>query len=197
MVTRLFRGRGPSETAEDPVCHMQVDVNNPSGGTHEHESNTYYFCGTACRNTFVRDPESFLSPGTETEESHHHHDHGEGHQHDASPTVDGIIDWGFEAKVAKDLGSVVDVEYACVCGCRPGARYALGGEESGSEHCCCGRVHFAGKNAEEQIHAYMDERAKTNMDEDVGPYTYRSAEVVAPSGETIPVAYAQPDRPRK
>ena len=33
------------QMAEDPVCHMEVDVKKPNGGTHEHNGETYYFCG--------------------------------------------------------------------------------------------------------------------------------------------------------
>ncbi len=50
-----------SETAIDPVCHMEVDVSNPPGGSSEHEGQTYYFCGPGCRVAFEKEPEAYLS----------------------------------------------------------------------------------------------------------------------------------------
>ena len=61
MVSKLRNLFGGAETAEDPVCHMQVDTKNPTGGTHEHEGQTYYFCGPGCRVAFSKDPGSYLS----------------------------------------------------------------------------------------------------------------------------------------
>ncbi len=49
------------ETAEDPVCHMQVDTSNPGGGTAEHGGKTYYFCGPGCRVAFEKEPSAYLS----------------------------------------------------------------------------------------------------------------------------------------
>jgi len=54
-------GRGKTETAVDPVCHMNVNIKNPPGGTHEHEGQTYYFCGPGCRVAFSKDPQAYLS----------------------------------------------------------------------------------------------------------------------------------------
>ena len=53
-------GRKP-ETATDPVCHMDVDVRRPSGGTWEFGGETYYFCGPGCNRAFRKEPESYLS----------------------------------------------------------------------------------------------------------------------------------------
>ena len=61
MVSRVFSFLRRSATAEDPVCHMQVDTKNPPGGTHEHEGTTYYFCGKGCRLDFEEDPQGYLS----------------------------------------------------------------------------------------------------------------------------------------
>jgi hypothetical protein len=72
-----------------------------------------------------------------------------------------------------------------------------GSVDAASEHCCCGRVHFAGDNARVQIREYMAERAKTDMDADVAPYVYAEAEAVSESGKSVAVAYAQPENPRK
>lgn len=48
-----------SNGATDPVCGMNV---NPDETTlHvEHEGKTYYFCNTACKDSFVGDPEKYL-----------------------------------------------------------------------------------------------------------------------------------------
>ena len=59
MKIPLFSKRG--ESAVDPVCHMAVDVDSPSGGTWEHEGVTYYFCGPGCNHAFHKDPEAYLS----------------------------------------------------------------------------------------------------------------------------------------
>ena len=44
----------------DPVCHMEVDPEDPPGGTAEHEGKTYYFCSPGCRKQFIDEPEKFL-----------------------------------------------------------------------------------------------------------------------------------------
>jgi YHS domain-containing protein len=49
------------EFAVDPVCHMQVDIDNPGGGTAAHEGKTYYFCGNGCRVVFQKEPQAYLS----------------------------------------------------------------------------------------------------------------------------------------
>jgi len=43
----------------------------------------------------------------------------------------------------------------------------------------------------------MADRANTDMDADVAPYVYAETEAVSESGESVAVAYAQPERPRK
>ncbi|MCZ6891109.1 MAG: YHS domain-containing protein [Chloroflexi bacterium] len=61
MVSKLRNLFSRGETAEDPVCHMTVDVGKAPGGTHEHEGRTYYFCGPGCRVAFSKEPEAYLS----------------------------------------------------------------------------------------------------------------------------------------
>ncbi len=61
MVSRIMSIFGKKQTEEDPVCHMQVDVNNAPGGTHDHEGTTYYFCAPGCRVAFSKEPEAYLS----------------------------------------------------------------------------------------------------------------------------------------
>ena len=50
---------GSTET--DPVCHMDVDIKKPNGGTWEHNGETYYFCGPGCNRAFQKEPEAYLS----------------------------------------------------------------------------------------------------------------------------------------
>ena len=67
MVSKLLGLVLKPERAEDPVCHMQVDVKKPPGGTHEHQGTTYYFCGVGCRNVFAENPAKYLGPNFEGE----------------------------------------------------------------------------------------------------------------------------------
>ncbi len=192
MLKRLF-GRDRGATALDPVCGMRVDKGDPPGGVFDYSGITYYFCGDRCRAVFSKDPDSFLEAaraGASSSSSGMPED-SEGQR---SPT-DPI---SFEAwDDPSGEGEFVDVAYVCVCGCRPGARVIAGAGEFASEHCCCGRVHFAGDNAEVELRAYMADRAKTDMDADVAPYVYAEAEAVTESGVSMSVAYAQPENPRK
>ncbi len=52
-------------TAKDPVCGMDIETATAAGRT-EHRGQTYYFCGSKCKDKFDRDPEQYLgeSPGT-------------------------------------------------------------------------------------------------------------------------------------
>ncbi|MBM2826540.1 MAG: copper-transporting ATPase [Dehalococcoidia bacterium] len=61
MVSNLLGLFKKPNSAEDPVCHMDVDMANPRGGTHEHNGQTYYFCGPGCRVAFSKEPEAYLS----------------------------------------------------------------------------------------------------------------------------------------
>ena len=56
-----FLSRGKGETAIDPVCKMDVDVKKPTGGTAEHEGQTYYFCAPGCRRNFEKEPAKYLA----------------------------------------------------------------------------------------------------------------------------------------
>jgi YHS domain-containing protein len=47
-------------TATDPVCGMDVEVENPPGGTYVYDEVTYYFCASACREDFAEDPAAYL-----------------------------------------------------------------------------------------------------------------------------------------
>ena len=48
-------------TAVDPICKMDVDTDNPTGGESEHEGATYYFCAPGCKIAFEKDPEKYLA----------------------------------------------------------------------------------------------------------------------------------------
>ena len=48
-------------TAIDPICKMDVDTENPSGGQSEYQGTTYYFCAPGCKKSFEEDPEKYLS----------------------------------------------------------------------------------------------------------------------------------------
>ena len=48
-----------SKKAIDPVCEMEVDVDDPPA-TYEHEGKTYYFCAPGCKKRFKENPEEFL-----------------------------------------------------------------------------------------------------------------------------------------
>ena len=56
----LFNRSG-SAKATDPVCDMHVDIRKPPGGTHDHDGETYYFCGPGCRIAFSKEPDAYLS----------------------------------------------------------------------------------------------------------------------------------------
>jgi L-lactate dehydrogenase len=47
--------------AKDPVCGTEVDENQAKYKT-QHEGETYYFCASACKETFKKDPERYSKP---------------------------------------------------------------------------------------------------------------------------------------
>ncbi len=48
-------------TAIDPICKMEVDTDNPSGGQTEYQGTSYYFCAPGCKVAFDQEPEKYLS----------------------------------------------------------------------------------------------------------------------------------------
>ena len=46
-------------TARDPVCGMDVDEQS-AGGRTEHNGQTYYFCGSTCKQKFDLDPAQYI-----------------------------------------------------------------------------------------------------------------------------------------
>lgn len=51
--------------AIDPVCQMEVDTENPPGGKDDYRGTTYYFCAPACKRTFEKAPDRYLSTQTD------------------------------------------------------------------------------------------------------------------------------------
>jgi len=45
---------------KDPVCGMDIEAATAAGRT-EHKGQTYYFCGSSCKEKFDRNPEQYLS----------------------------------------------------------------------------------------------------------------------------------------
>ena len=54
----------PSGTAIDPVCGMQVVIEDAQHVS-DHEGTRYYFCGKGCKLDFEDDPERVLAPDYE------------------------------------------------------------------------------------------------------------------------------------
>ena len=48
-------------TAIDPICQMEVDTDNPTGGQSDYQGTTYYFCAPGCKVAFDQDPDKYLS----------------------------------------------------------------------------------------------------------------------------------------
>jgi len=79
------------------------------------------------------------------------------------------------------------VTYECGCSCEPTAFPTA--DSARSEHCCCGKVHFAGPGALSAMDAYLAERAATRRREPT--YTRGHATVVL-GEKQIEVAWAFP-----
>lgn len=50
---------------KDPVCGMDIEATTAAGQT-EHTGQTYYFCGSSCKEKFDLNPEQYLSKSEET-----------------------------------------------------------------------------------------------------------------------------------
>jgi YHS domain-containing protein len=48
-----------ADAAVDPVCGMDVDPENPGGGTFTHKGAEYAFCSTGCRDAFAAQPQQY------------------------------------------------------------------------------------------------------------------------------------------
>jgi Cu+-exporting ATPase len=49
---------------KDPVCGMEIEPANAAGHT-EHAGQTYYFCGSKCKEKFDRNPAQYLGKSAE------------------------------------------------------------------------------------------------------------------------------------
>jgi YHS domain-containing protein len=65
-----------TQTAHDPVCHMDIDPAT-AAGTSDYEGVTYYFCGRGCKLDFDEDPAGILKAEAEYDHSQPM-DHGMG-----------------------------------------------------------------------------------------------------------------------
>ena len=79
------------------------------------------------------------------------------------------------------------VTYDCGCPCTPTA--ILSSDALGSEHCCCGKVHFAGRGAATAMDAYLAARKATRKRE---PEYARGVGSVIVDGAAVEVAWAFP-----
>ena len=57
-----------NQTAHDPVCHMDININNAAGRS-DYEGRTYYFCSPGCKRDFDADPEGVLKAEAEHDHS--------------------------------------------------------------------------------------------------------------------------------
>jgi Cu+-exporting ATPase len=55
---------------KDPVCGMDVEAATAAGRT-EHKGQTYYFCGSKCKEKFDLNPEQYLGKSSEAPASNH------------------------------------------------------------------------------------------------------------------------------
>jgi Cu+-exporting ATPase len=55
---------------KDPVCGMDIESANAAGRT-EHKGQTYYFCGSKCKEKFDLSPEQYLDKSAGTAKSDH------------------------------------------------------------------------------------------------------------------------------
>jgi Cu+-exporting ATPase len=55
---------------KDPVCGMEVETVNAVGHT-EHAGQTFYFCGSGCKQKFDKNPAQYLDQQAEKTKSGH------------------------------------------------------------------------------------------------------------------------------
>lgn len=56
----IEKPRANSTVAIDPVCHMEVQIDNAQY-TYDYEGETYYFCCGGCKLTFEKDPKAYVN----------------------------------------------------------------------------------------------------------------------------------------
>ena len=57
-----------NQTVHDPVCHMDININNAAGRS-DYEGHTYYFCSPGCKRDFDADPAGVLKAEGEYDHS--------------------------------------------------------------------------------------------------------------------------------
>jgi Cu+-exporting ATPase len=57
---RMHHDHGHHNVVKDPVCGMDVDPENPKGGSTVFQGEKYFFCSTKCKTKFEADPQNFL-----------------------------------------------------------------------------------------------------------------------------------------
>ncbi len=100
--------------------------------------------------------------------------------------------------IVRQLSSRPDtalVRYDCPCGCKPGAEYHQGSEETGHEHCCCGNVHFVGPGARRELESYLADRRSQGMDVNRGAYRIEESSLDDPWGGRLAIAFGAPEHP--
>jgi YHS domain-containing protein len=55
---------------KDPVCGMDVEAATAAGRS-EHKGQTYYFCGSMCKEKFDLSPEQYLGKSARTAKGDH------------------------------------------------------------------------------------------------------------------------------
>ena len=55
---------------KDPVCGMDIDTSTAAGHT-DHAGQTYYFCGSKCKEKFDHKPTQYLGKSTAAPKSSH------------------------------------------------------------------------------------------------------------------------------
>ncbi len=61
--------------AKDPVCGMEVSVEDAAGET-VYKGNTYYFCAPACKKDFDKEPERYVVNDRKTDDESSFHREG-------------------------------------------------------------------------------------------------------------------------
>ena len=89
------------------------------------------------------------------------------------------------SEITTDRG--IGLTYVCGCPCDPAAIPTS--EGPGFEHCCCGKVHFAGEGARAALDGYLTERASRRRREP--EYEVGDGQAVL-KGESVEVAWAFP-----
>jgi len=59
-----------SVKVKDPVCGMDIETTATTGHT-EHSGQTYYFCGSRCKDKFDKHSEQYLPASAGTSQSGH------------------------------------------------------------------------------------------------------------------------------